>query len=224
MTMTQEQKAETLDLAQTVLERLESDRLTRVPLLHLKELPPLPGVYFAATEENQILYIGKASDFTERCKISTHHKLPKAIEHGAVFLYIASVPSSQAWHVEQWLIDALNPPLNKSVSYWWVEKPRVALDIGSKSGNVEQKQPSKEMKIVWTISDYIPELGEQISKAREASGKTTAYLAREAGMSKTNWFRIENEEIKSLPVTTLKRMENALGVDLGSSQLFKNRA
>ena len=130
-TCSQAQKTEFLNLAESVLERLETDRLTRVPLLHLAELPPISGVYFAATEQNEILYIGKASDFTDRCKLSTHHKLPIAIERGAVFLYVASVPSLSVWHVEQWLIDTISPVLNESVSRWWIEpEPKAIKPVG----------------------------------------------------------------------------------------------
>ncbi|MBD1844771.1 GIY-YIG nuclease family protein [Cyanobacteria bacterium FACHB-63] len=111
-----------LDLAQSILERFKNDRLTRVPLTHLDELPPISGVYLAATEDNQVLYIGKSNNLSVRCDISIHHKLPAALEKGAVFLYIAGVPAAQAKFVEYWLIDRFSPVLNEGYRRWWLER------------------------------------------------------------------------------------------------------
>ena len=118
----QADKAKALEMANSILERLNADRLTRVPLLYLDELPELSGVYFAATDEGQVLYIGKADDFTQRCNLSQHHKLPVAIEKGATWLMLARVPNKFAWAVEQRLISELQPLLNDTVSHWWTVK------------------------------------------------------------------------------------------------------
>lgn len=79
------------------------------------------------------------------------------------------------------------------------------------------------MRITHELHADIPGLGERIKNAREESGKTTTDLARAAGMSRGNWYRIESEELKSIPLDTLKRIEDALAVDLGSSQIFSNK-
>ena len=117
--LTQNQCDKALKLAQSILERLESGYLTRVPLLHLDELPAIPGVYFATTEDGEVLYVGKANNLATRCKISIHHKLPAAIEKGAAFLHIAGVPIDSVWYVEQVLIERLSPVLNRRYSRWW---------------------------------------------------------------------------------------------------------
>ena len=146
-------KAELLDCAQSVLERFQGNRLTRVPLLYLGELPSISGVYFAATEDGQILYIGKADNFTHRCKISTHHKLSSAIEKGAVYLYVASIESRSAWYVEQWLIDAISPPLNKVVSRWWVEpelKPVTPTSLKATS-----LEPFAGARVLWKLREVL---------------------------------------------------------------------
>lgn len=119
-------KAEALATAQAIIERIESNRLTQVPLLHLDELPAISGLYFATTDEGDILYIGKANDLTQRCKISQHHKLPLAIERGATVLQVARVNDGLAWAVEQNLIAELAPPLNDAVSLWWVTPVKIA--------------------------------------------------------------------------------------------------
>ncbi|WNZ45178.1 helix-turn-helix transcriptional regulator [Leptolyngbya boryana CZ1] len=77
------------------------------------------------------------------------------------------------------------------------------------------------MRITHELFADIPGLGERIKNAREASGKTTTALARAAGMSRGNWYRIESEELKSIPLDTLKRIEEALEIDLGSNQIFE---
>lgn len=116
-----EQKSEAINLAQAIHDRFLADRLTRVSLLHLDELPTVSGVYFASTGA-RVLYIGKANNLAQRCRISNHHKLPAAIERGAMYLYVAAVPKELAWAVEQWLIHTLKPPLNESVSAWWLRR------------------------------------------------------------------------------------------------------
>lgn len=60
----------------------------------------------------------------------------------------------------------------------------------------------------------IPGLGDRVRSARLQSGKTLTALAAEAGMSHTNWYRIEREEVKTLPEDTLKAVERALGIQL----------
>lgn len=93
-------KAEALTITQSIIEHIESDRLTQVPLLHLDELPAISGLYFATTDEGDILYIGKAKNLTQRCKLSQHHKLLLAIERGATVLQVARVDDGLAWAVE----------------------------------------------------------------------------------------------------------------------------
>lgn len=62
--------------------------------------------------------------------------------------------------------------------------------------------------------DY-PDLAERIRTARLASDKPITKLAAAADVSVSNWYAIEQERIKVLPVQTLRRMEQVLGVDFG---------
>ncbi|MBD2505694.1 helix-turn-helix transcriptional regulator [Anabaena azotica FACHB-119] len=68
------------------------------------------------------------------------------------------------------------------------------------------------MKVEKRIQKEIPGLGEMIRRARKIDRRTLAELADLAGMSVPNWYSIENEEMKVLPLTTLRRIEAALGV------------
>jgi len=127
---TSQQRQSALDIAQTIIERVDSNRLTQVPLLHLNELPAISGLYLAADDTGSILYIGKADDLSQRCKISHHHKLPVAVERGATVLKVARVDDGLAWAVEQKLIAHYSPVLNESVSCWW-DVPDVQTPDGS---------------------------------------------------------------------------------------------
>lgn len=122
---TKDQCDHALEISQSIIERVEAGRLTKVPLLHLDELPAISGLYFATTNNGDILYIGKANDLTQHCKLSRRHKLSLAIEHGATVLQVARVDSRLAWAVEQRLIAEITPILNESVSLWWVEAEKV---------------------------------------------------------------------------------------------------
>ena len=75
------------------------------------------------------------------------------------------------------------------------------------------------MKVVKTTAIDVPDLGEQIKTAREQfqsrTGDSLAAIAARAEMTTSNWYRIEKEEAKSLPVATLRQIEEGLDVDLG---------
>ncbi len=68
-----------------------------------------------------------------------------------------------------------------------------------------------------TFSRDIPRLGERIKKARQGTEKSLTRLAADAGISVPHWHRIENEKVVELPVETLRRIEQALGISLGIS-------
>ena len=65
-----------------------------------------------------------------------------------------------------------------------------------------------------SFSKEFPGLGKQIKEYRQASNKSLAELAAEAGISVPHWNRIENEKVQELPILTLRGIEKALGVDL----------
>ena len=65
-----------------------------------------------------------------------------------------------------------------------------------------------------TFTRDFPGLGDRIREAREKLGKSATQMAGIAGISASQWTRIENEEVKALPEETLRAIESALGVDL----------
>ena len=74
-----------------------------------------------------------------------------------------------------------------------------------------------QMKVRKTIDIESPGLGQRIKEARENDPRTLAALCREIGMTPMNWYRIESEETKALPIETLRDIERILNVDFGVS-------
>ena len=57
-------------------------------------------------------------------------------------------------------------------------------------------------------------LGDRIKTEREKSNRSVAQMAQAAGISSSQWNRIENEEVKALPEETFIAIEKVMGVDL----------
>lgn len=61
----------------------------------------------------------------------------------------------------------------------------------------------------------VPGLGEKIKQAREANAKSLIALAKEAGISRHYWYKLESENVGGVTEETLRKVERALGVDFG---------
>jgi transcriptional regulator with XRE-family HTH domain len=70
------------------------------------------------------------------------------------------------------------------------------------------------MLVTKVISIEVVGLGEKIKQARMRDPRSLKAICDRAGMSSTNWYRIE-EEKQSIPLETLRKIEDVLGVDLG---------
>ena len=68
------------------------------------------------------------------------------------------------------------------------------------------------MNVVFSLE--FPGIGDLIKDARSRSGMPLTQLAASAQISVAHWNRIENERV-DVPFKTLKRIELALGCDLG---------
>lgn len=60
-----------------------------------------------------------------------------------------------------------------------------------------------------------PDIGARIKAVRERDPRSVDELAKSAGMTRANWYRIEREENVVLPEETLRKIEAVLGVDFG---------
>jgi transcriptional regulator with XRE-family HTH domain len=70
------------------------------------------------------------------------------------------------------------------------------------------------MKVRKIVEREFPGLGTRIKQAREADSRSLIQLCAEIDMTPANWYKIENEETKVLPLETLRKIEGVLGVDL----------
>ena len=70
------------------------------------------------------------------------------------------------------------------------------------------------MNVYRVISVSVPELGAKIKATREKDSRSLSAICREAGMSRESWYKIEAER-QDLPIETLRKIEQVLGVDFG---------
>ncbi|OKH52851.1 transcriptional regulator [Calothrix sp. HK-06] len=70
------------------------------------------------------------------------------------------------------------------------------------------------MKVRKVVDLDIPGLGKKIKEARLSDRRSLAEICRQIPMSAMNWYKIEAEDTKALPIETLRRIEEVLNVDL----------
>ncbi len=70
------------------------------------------------------------------------------------------------------------------------------------------------VRITKEIGVEVPGLGERIREARLDDRRSLKAICDAVGMSSQNWYRIEKEK-QSLPIETLRKIEEVLGVDFG---------
>lgn len=73
------------------------------------------------------------------------------------------------------------------------------------------------MKVRKVIDVETPGLGAKIKAAREADSRSLLSICKEIDLTPMYWYKIEAEEVKALPIETLRRIEEVLGVDFGVS-------
>jgi transcriptional regulator with XRE-family HTH domain len=66
------------------------------------------------------------------------------------------------------------------------------------------------------IVKEFPGMGERIKKAREGDKRSLTSICKEAGISRSYWHQIENEDLRA-PATEeiMRKIETVLGIDLG---------
>ena len=69
------------------------------------------------------------------------------------------------------------------------------------------------MKVSKTVEREFPGLGARIKSARENDPRSLIQLCAAIGMTPANWYKIENEETKVLPIETLRKIEKILNID-----------
>lgn len=72
-------------------------------------LPPMPGIYIAATI-GHVLYVGRSTNMLKRWQ--SHHKFNEIVEYSGVRVYYLIAPAELLKPIESSLIQALKPSLN----------------------------------------------------------------------------------------------------------------
>lgn len=75
--------------------------------------------------------------------------------------------------------------------------------------------PQTLMKVRKVIDKEVPDLGARIKAARVADKRSLTEICAQISMTTMNWYRIESEETKALPIETLRRIEEVLDVNFG---------
>lgn len=70
-----------------------------------------------------------------------------------------------------------------------------------------------ELLMIVTVTVDIPHVGQRIKAAVDQSDKSPTVIAALAEMSAANLYRIMNEDTKSIPWDTLKRLSQVLDLD-----------
>lgn len=73
------------------------------------------------------------------------------------------------------------------------------------------------MKVQKVLKADVPQLGARIKEVREADERSLTQICAAIKMTTANWYKIEAEETKILPLKTLRKIEKVLGVDFGVS-------
>jgi transcriptional regulator with XRE-family HTH domain len=76
--------------------------------------------------------------------------------------------------------------------------------------------PAVQVKrVIEEVRDF-PGLGKAIKRARESDSRSLSQICREAGVSRSYWYQLENEDLRS-PATEeiIRKIESVLGVEFG---------
>ena len=71
------------------------------------------------------------------------------------------------------------------------------------------------MKVKMTIEVEVPGLGKKIEDARRSDKRPLTQICAQVDLTPMYWYQIEREEVKALPIETLRRIERVLNIDFG---------
>jgi transcriptional regulator with XRE-family HTH domain len=70
-------------------------------------------------------------------------------------------------------------------------------------------------RVIEIVREY-PDLGQRIRQAREKDKRTLTAICRECGLSRSYWYQLEGEDMRSAATEeVIRKIEKVLGVDLG---------
>jgi transcriptional regulator with XRE-family HTH domain len=69
-------------------------------------------------------------------------------------------------------------------------------------------------RVIEIVREY-PDLGQRIREARERDKRTLTAICRECGLSRSYWYQLEGEDMRSAATEeVIRKIEKVLGVDL----------
>lgn len=69
-------------------------------------------------------------------------------------------------------------------------------------------------RVIEIVREY-PDLGQRIRQARERDKRTLTAICRECGLSRSYWYQLEGEDMRSAATEeVIRKIEKVLGVDL----------
>jgi transcriptional regulator with XRE-family HTH domain len=69
-------------------------------------------------------------------------------------------------------------------------------------------------RVIEVVREY-PDLGQRIRQARERDKRTLTAICRECGLSRSYWYQLEGEDMRSAATEeVIRKIEKVLGVDL----------
>ena len=69
-------------------------------------------------------------------------------------------------------------------------------------------------RVIEIVREY-PDLGQRIRQARERDKRTLTAICRECGLSRSYWYQLEGEDMRSAATEeVIRKIEKVLGIDL----------
>lgn len=173
------------------LEALDPFSLPSILLKNRQKLPPIACVYFAI-DFGCIQYIGQSKNLKTRWL--GHHRFYSLSPESSIAWY-ENEDSSLLPQIERGLIRRFSPPLNEK---------------GISMKRTKEANPSPVIEV-----RSVDDLPNKVWRARRICGQNLGRVCHEVGVTRKYWNQIENGLRASIPLHTLRSMEQVLGIDFG---------
>jgi DNA-binding phage protein len=185
--------------------------LPSVALENANRLPLESGIYFALDGQNTVQYIGQSQNLRRRWAGHAQKQHLKKMT-GVRIAYLPVQPSLLAG-IESVLIEKHCPPLN-------CLDPQARQMAGVKAYRAKLKDATPpsgfQMRVIQTKQWRVQNLPLALAESQKASSKDVSQLCREAGIGEDTWYRLIAGGSSTIPLATLSRICNALGISLES--------
>jgi transcriptional regulator with XRE-family HTH domain len=89
-------------------------------------------------------------------------------------------------------------------------------------GDLSMNNAVQVKRTIESVKEF-PGLGQKIKEARERDERTLTQICRQCGLSRSYWYQLEAEDLRSAATEdVIRKIEAVLGVDLGVSFEVEN--